>query len=140
MPELATVMALPAQVRPPLNVLIVESEPDLGTLWQHYLSRSGCKTSLVHEEDAAIACLQSMTFQVIVMNLVLETGAALAIADFASYRQPGARIIFVTDTSFFSDGSIFSFAPNACALMRSDMAPDDLVAVVEYHGSAARPG
>jgi len=46
-------------------------------------------------------------FDVIVLDLALEEGSALAVADFASYRHPDARVIFVTNASFFSDGSIF---------------------------------
>ena len=39
-------------------------------------------------------------------------GVAMAVADFASYRRPEARVIFVTNTSFFSDGSIFAHSPS----------------------------
>lgn len=116
------------------RVLIVESEPNLGATWQRHLEHNGFITYLVHAEDAAIACLQTGSFDVIVMDLVLESGAALAIADFASFRHPETKIVFVTDTSFFSDGSIFRYASNACALVRSDVPPDDLVALVEHHG------
>jgi hypothetical protein len=52
----------------------------------------------------------------------------------ASYRQPGAKVIFVTDTTFFSDGSIFRHIPNACAFIRAETPPDDLVAIVEHYG------
>lgn len=119
-----------------LHVLIVESEPNLGWLWKRHLDRAGTQTCLAHGQEAAIAYLRLRRFDVIVLDLVLEQGSALAIADFANYRQPEAKVIFVTNTSFFSDGSIFSYAANACALLNSDAPPADLAAMVEHYGSA----
>ncbi|EPX77261.1 hypothetical protein thalar_02983 [Litoreibacter arenae DSM 19593] len=42
-------------------------------------------------------------------------------------------MVFVTSSSFFSDGSIFRYMPNACAMVPSSTLPADLAAVVEYH-------
>lgn len=122
-----------------IHALIVESEANLGWMWKRHLDRMGMQTCLAHGQDAAIAFLQRLPFDVIVMDLVLEGGSALAVADFASYRQPEAKVIFVTNTRFFSDGSIFRHAANACALLHSDAPPEDLAALVEHYGSAPRP-
>jgi hypothetical protein len=43
----------------------------------------------------------------------------------------------VTNTSFFSDGSIFAFASNACAFVRRGTPPEDLAAMVEHYGIEA---
>ena len=72
----------------------------------------------------------------IVLDLVLGEGSAFAVADFASYRRPQARIIFVTNTTFFSDGSIFSICPNACAYVQSATPPEDIAAMVEHYATA----
>ena len=61
-------------------------------------------------------------------SFVLDHGSALAVADFASYRRPDCRVIFVTNTSFFSDGSIFRHCANACAYLQSQTEPADLAA------------
>jgi hypothetical protein len=42
-------------------------------------------------------------------------------------------VIFVTGSRFFSDGSIFAFAANACASIGRDTAPSDIATLVEYH-------
>lgn len=118
------------------RVLIVESEPDLARIWQGHLHRHGCEVVVVHDQDAACAALCERKFGVIVLDLILPGGAALAVSDFASYRQPEARVVFVTNSNFFSDGSIFNHAPNACALLRTDGPPDDLAAIVEHYGEA----
>ena len=83
----------------------------------------------------AIEALQNLEVDIIVLDLILSDGSAFAIADFAAYRQPLAKVIFVTNTSFFSDGSIFQHIPNACAMMTSEMPPEDLGALVEHYGS-----
>ncbi len=77
--------------------------------------------------------LSADNYEIIVLDLVLVNGSALAVADFASYRRPDARVIFVTNTSFFSDGSIFAHSPNACAYVQSETPPEDLAAMVEHY-------
>ncbi|MCX7888505.1 MAG: response regulator [Rhodobacteraceae bacterium] len=116
------------------RVLIVESEPDLGAVWQRHLERSGATVEAVHSQDEAVARIGARPFDVIVLDLVLKEGSAFAVADYASYRQPAARVVFVTSTSFFSDGSIFRHIPNAFAFLPRGTRPEDLAAVVEHHG------
>ncbi|WP_370642175.1 hypothetical protein [Yoonia sp. I 8.24] len=84
--------------------------------------------------ELAISALEDQVFDVIVLDLVLQEGGALAVADVASYRQPKANVVFVTNTSFFSDGSIFNHSPNARAFIESTTSPTDLAAIVEHYG------
>ena len=119
-----------------MNVLIVESQSELGLLWQRHLERLGAEVSLASSQEGAIAKLYSEDFDIIVLDLVLRQGSALAVADFASYRRPDAQVIFVTNTSFLSDGSIFAHSPNACAYVQSSTPPEDLAAMVEHYASA----
>ena len=118
-----------------MNVLIVESNPELGELWQRHLQRQGAEVRLVQSQEDAILALYRSDFEIIVLDLVLAQGSALAVADFASYRQPKARVIFVTNTTFFSDGSIFAHSPNACAYVHGDTPPEDLAAMVEHYAA-----
>ncbi|WP_171212624.1 response regulator transcription factor [Ruegeria sp. HKCCA5426] len=118
-----------------MNVLILESNPDLGRVWKRHLERQGAEVTLVAGQEAAILALYGAEFDIIVLDLVLETGSALAVADFASYRRPEARVIFVTNTTFFSDGSIFAHSPNACAYVQSETPPEDLAAMVEHYAA-----
>lgn len=119
-----------------MKVLIVESKKELGQIWAAHLRRSGAHVKLVTDQEQACRQIAQDPPDVIVLDLVLENGSALAIADFANYREPDARIIFVTDTTFFSDGSIFNLSSNACAFVQSATSPDDLAALVEYHAKA----
>ncbi|WP_299968111.1 response regulator [uncultured Roseobacter sp.] len=124
-----------------MKVLIVESQKDLATLWQRHLERMGMTVSRAFGQVDAINHLSTYPTDIIIMDLVLNDGSALAVADYASYRLPEAKVIFVTNTSFFSDGSIFSHATNACAFVQSATPPEDLAAMVEhYGGTPEQPG
>ncbi|WP_040818884.1 response regulator [Litoreibacter arenae] len=118
-----------------MEVLIVENGGGLGQLWADHVGRLGCQVQLVHTQTDAEALLREQSFDVLVINLNLRphAGDASAIADYASFRRPEAKVVFVTSSSFFSDGSIFRYMPNACAMVPSSTLPADLAAVVEYH-------
>ncbi|WP_339106613.1 response regulator [Roseovarius rhodophyticola] len=119
----------------PLRVLIVETNLSLGQVWQRHLERHGIKVRLETDQSGAIAALAERSYDVVILNLVLKGSSALAISDLASIRNPETRVIFVTDTSFFSDGSVFSLCPNVCAYLQADTPPDDLTAMVEHYGN-----
>ncbi len=120
-----------------MKVLIVESDPGLGSLWQSHMRRQGHDVFLAEDQHAASKVLDQERFDIIVLDVMLARGSAFAVADLASYRQPDIQIIFVTSTSFFSDGSIFALNANACAFLQSDTPPDDLVAVAEHFARAS---
>jgi DNA-binding NtrC family response regulator len=122
-----------SECREKMNVLIVESQPELGEVWKRHLERAGMLVTLVDDQEQAIAHFTDACPEIIILDLVLVDGCALAISDFASYRCPNAQVIFVTDTTFFSDGSIFAHAQNACAYLQSNTPPEDLVAMVEHY-------
>lgn len=117
-----------------MNVLIVESCADLGRVWRSHMQRRGMEVCLATDQVGAVKALNTRAFDVIILDLILEEGSALAVADLASYRYPEAQVIFVTNTSFFSDGSIFELSANARAHFQSDIAPEDLTAMVEHCG------
>lgn len=117
-----------------MKVLIVESDAELATLWSECLRRHGAQVRDASGEGEAIRSIQDEDVDVIVLDLMLATGSAFAVADFASYCRPETRVIFVTNTSFFSDGSIFRHIPNACAFLPSATSPDDLMAVIDHYG------
>ena len=119
-----------------MQVMIVESRAELADLWKAHLQRLGASVTVAGRQDQAIDHIMARAFDVIVLDLVLEEGSALAVADFANYRQPSARVLFVTNTSFFSDGSIFKHCTNACGYVPSSTPPEDIAAMVEHHARA----
>lgn len=122
------------------RVLIVESVPELASVWQRHLLRQGMQVVSVTGQDRAIEHLSENDTDIIILDLVIEEGSALAISDYANYRQPDAGVIFVTNTSFFSDGSIFAHSANARAFVQSGTPPEDLAAMVAHYGAESRAG
>lgn len=121
------------------RVLIVESVSELAQLWQRHLERQGMVVSRAAGQIDAIEHLSTSDTDIIIQDLVIEEGSALAIADYANYKQPDARVIFVTNTTFFSDGSIFAHSANARAFVQSNTPPEDLAAMVAHYGSEELP-
>jgi len=118
-----------------MNVLIVESKRHLAELWRRALERLGAHVDIASSHDQAADMAAAETYHIVVLDLILDEGSAFAVADFMNYRQPDAQVIFVTNTSFFSDGSIFQLFSNACAYVQSETAPDDLAAIIEHYAA-----
>jgi DNA-binding response OmpR family regulator len=117
-----------------MQILIVESNPDLAEVWKRHLERLRFEVSVAGSQSQAIALLRGDAPSVIVLNLFLDEGSAIAVADFASYRHPAAKVVFVTRSSFFSDGSIFNLVPNACGFFPERTPPEDLAEIVAHFG------
>ena len=118
-----------------MNVLIVESKRHLAELWRRALERLGAHVDIASSQDQAADMAAAETYDIVVLDLILDEGSAFAVADFMNYRRPDAQVIFVTNTSFFSDGSIFQLFSNACAYVQSETAPDDLAAIIEHYAA-----
>lgn len=118
-----------------MNVLIIACHLEVGQIWGRHLTRRGAHVTLAHSQEEAIEALRTQSIDVIVVDIVLTDGSAIAIADFANYRQPDAKVIFVSNSSFFSDGSIFEHIGNAAAVIPPNVSADDLEAVVDYHAA-----
>jgi len=114
------------------KVLIVEARASLGKLWQSFLQRQGYDVELVANQPDAIDKLRFKSWDVLVIDLMLPGASALAISDFASYKNPDIAIIVVSASSFFSDGSIFEHLSNARGFMNQPVEPEDLAAVVDH--------
>jgi DNA-binding NtrC family response regulator len=123
-----------------MKVLIVQNEGALGSIWKRHLERLGAQVTLATCGFTAVELLEVVDFDVIVLDLVLAQGSALSIADVAHYRQPDSNVIFVTDTTFFSDGSIFALSGNARAFIQSETPPQDIAEIVFHYGSGVSLG
>lgn len=105
-------------------------------MWARHLERQHCEVQVVASQEEAVDFLCEEAPEVVVLDVMLEDGSAIATADFASYRRPNTRIVFVTRSSFFSDGSLFQHIPNTAAIIPEMTNPTDLAEIVAYHGRA----
>lgn len=117
-------------------ILIVAGNPDLAEIWARHLRRQDQDVVVTTTAEDAVDFIRQNAVEVIVLDLMLEGGSAFSVADYTSYRQPGAKVVFVTRTSFFSDGSLFRHVPNAAAVVPETAPASDLAEIVAYHGRA----
>lgn len=117
-----------------MRVLIVQSNKPLGAVWQRHLERLGAQVDTAMTGSEAVGKIETNVYDVIVLDLVLGEGSALTVGDVAFFRQPDANVIYVTDTTFFSDGSIFEHSANARAFIETNTPPKDLAAIVHHYG------
>lgn len=118
-----------------MHVLIVEENRDLGALWKGHLERLGAQVDLLHSVPAALEMVHDRRFNAVVLDLTEAQTGSFELADVIAYRWPDTRIVFVTGSTFFSDGSIFGYVGNAAAMVPREGPPEDLAAVVEHHAS-----
>ncbi len=116
-----------------MRIMIMQSNGALANLWSDHLHRVGLEAECVAESHEALATLSTEDFPVIVLD-VGQSGV-MAVADYCSYRWPNSRVVFVTSSSFFSDGSIFSHFTNACAFVPQTTHPDDLAHMITYYAA-----
>ncbi len=120
-----------------MRILIVESLQARAETWASHLQSAGASVVLAFDQTSAVAYLNAQIFDVMLLDLNLTSGAALAVADYAGFRQPSLRVLCLTDGTVFNDGSIFQHCVNASAFLGAETPLDDLAAVVEHLGRVA---
>ena len=120
-----------------MRVLIVEANRDLASIWAGFLARQGVTCTLAGTASEAYAALSGGGFEALVLDMELQKGEAIAVADFATYRNPDLPIIAVTARGFFSDGAIFQLVPNARGLLQSPFRIEDMAALIEHYAERA---
>ena len=118
-----------------MQVLLVDPATQRVEIWRGHMERSGLHVATARGADEAIDALGRIEVEVIVINLDMNDAAS--IADYAQYRRPAARVIFVSDAQFFSNVSVFELTSQARALVRGSTPPGDLAAMVEHYGRVA---
>lgn len=118
-----------------MNILIVEENQNLAHLWTAALYRLGAHVHHARSISTAIHAICETAFDVIILDLICQDTGTMTVADFAAYRSPNARVIFVTNTRFFSDGSIFDLCQNTAGFVPSHTPPEDLAALVQHHAA-----
>jgi DNA-binding NtrC family response regulator len=117
-----------------VQILIVQPSLELAGVWARFLDRRGMRATLAATAAEAYEALRQCSYGALVLDMEMPAGEAIAVADFATYRDPGVPIIAVTADGFFSDSAIFELIPNARGLLRVPLKLDDMAALVEHYG------
>ncbi|MAQ52413.1 MAG: hypothetical protein CMK97_15910 [Pseudomonas sp.] len=123
------------------TVVITGAASGIGLGLAQAFAAQGARLELVDRNAQALAAtVEQLSAVTQVHGRVLDLNDDAAVADYASYRLPDARVICVTNTSFFSDGSIFAHMGNASTLVPMGTPPEDIAAMVEYYGTQTNGG
>lgn len=117
-----------------MHTLVVQENEGLGRIWCRFLSRRGLQAELCCSVDDGLARLRARTADVLVFDPAIS-GGALALADYATYRNPEVKILAVTGSTFFSDDTIYTLIPNARGVLHPPVRPEDLAAYLEHFSS-----
>ena len=80
---------------------------DFACLWQRVLPRSGAYVFFACPQSETVKVLMQNYLEFIIVDVVLKYGTAFAISVFASFRAPTGRVVFIINTSVFSEAYIF---------------------------------
>lgn len=114
-----------------MKILVVEDDPNLGTLWGDVLERAGHSMQLVDTEPAALDYLQKKPFDLVVLDLCMNGSKALGVATLATYRNPRCKVVLVSGSAEYSRKALFAMSPAVAATLRKPVDIEDLVDVCE---------
>ena len=114
-----------------MKILVVEDDPNLGTLWGDVLERAGHAMLLVDTEAAALEHLQRKPFDLVVLDLCMNGSQALGVATLATYRNPTCKVVVVSGSAEYSRKTLFAMSPAVAATLRKPVDIEDLVEVCE---------
>ena len=121
-----------------MHVLIVEPDPARAAPWRRTIEATGAAVTVAGGREAAVRAIREQDVALIVLNLGLPGDGAFAVADFASYARPGARVLFVSSAPVMTDGSVFRHAANACGFLGADSRAEDIAAIALHHAGRGR--
>jgi len=87
---------LPARRRSPARVLVVEDEPQLGSLYAAYLEREGIDPQIVDSGTAALAAAADKAYDVVLLDINLPDMNGLEVLRSLAGRANGPTVIVIT--------------------------------------------
>ena len=121
-----------------MNVLVVEDDPNLGSLWGEVLENAGHDVLQVDTEATALTLLQAKSYDLVVLDLCIEGRKALGVATLATYRNPSCKVVVISGSADFSRQTLFAMSPAVAAALHKPVDIEDLVEVCELVGANDR--
>lgn len=118
-----------------MDILIIENQKALVQKLQPFLEQKGAVIAHATSREEAASFLIGLSFDVILIDSQFDNGKALGIAELADFRQPEAKMIFMSDSTIFSDGSIYRQFSNLCSYLPRSTHPQDIAMLVEYQAA-----
>jgi DNA-binding NtrC family response regulator len=89
-------MPFPVTTSSSLSVLIVDDEPGIRQLVQHWLTRDGHSVACASDGAEARRLLDTQTFDLIITDIVMPGGDGFELIPQFRKLQPGARILAIS--------------------------------------------
>ena len=121
-----------------MNVLVLEDDPILRSVWVDALADEGFEVHEAAESDEAIALIARQRFDVLVLDLMLGEGTSEGVSGYAEVAAPQSFTILVTGSGLFPNGEHRHEMPGVDWILRKPVAIADLAAVVAHAGSIRR--
>lgn len=115
-----------------MNILIVEDDLALRTVWEHALQDAGHDVSSASCRNEAMRALLTGQFDLIVLDVMVRDSNALTLMDYISYAQPETPVMVVTGTGFFPNGEMGNLQPNVDWFLRKPLPVSDFMAIVDH--------
>ena len=113
-------------------VLLLEDDPGLQFVLREALREAGHAVHVTSDNDAAMCLLRRQTPDVLLLDLMIETGFSTDVANYAMYSAPSAAVIFMTGSGLFPKGELFSMSRNARLVLRKPIDIDELKNMVTH--------
>ena len=124
-----------------MKCLVADDNADLARLWALAIEGDGHDVTVCTDGDAAVNQMRVQDFDLLILDLFMPGGGALALARVAVYNNPAAQVLIVTGADCFAFGELLEMGDNIAMVLRKPVSPNDLrsyVAHLEHKVAAAR--
>ncbi len=112
------------------RILIAEDDPDLCWIWSETLTDANHVVSVAHDGRQAARALESMTFDILIADVIMPVNGAIVLAALARLCQADIGIIAVTGCLALSDTPIEDAVAGADRALRKPIDLDQLCRTV----------
>ncbi len=123
-----------------MKCLVADDNPDLARLWAPALSADGHDVTACTDGHDAVNQMRVANFDLLVLDLFMPGGGALALARVAIYNNPDAQVLVVTGADCFAYGELLEMGDNIAMVLRKPVSPRDLRSFVSHLDGKRRSG
>ncbi|MEC3861920.1 response regulator [Mesobacterium sp. TK19101] len=115
-----------------MRCLVVEDDDILAGVLSDYLTGLGHDVTRAATIAAALHCLRTTKFDLLLLDYRLPDGISLPVSEYAAATCPNLRTILLTGSGVFPHGEAATIAPGIDWVLRKPVALADLGAIVDY--------
>lgn len=115
-----------------MKCLVADDNADLARLWALAIEADGHDVTVCTDGDAAVNQMRVQDFDLLILDLFMPGGGALALARVAVYNNPAAQVLVVTGADCFAFGELLEMGDNIAMVLRKPVSPTDLRSYVAH--------